>query len=187
MWKKILMAVMVTGALAACSSTKPVDGTAGNGMNGMNGMNGANGSGMDGGMGINGSGMNGANGANGSLDPLKDPANILSKRSVYFDFDSSAINAAAKPIVEAHSVYLKKNTARKAVIQGNTDIRGSSEYNLALGQRRAESVKKMMRVLGVPEAQLEAVSFGKEKPRASGTTEADHAENRRDDIVYDGE
>ncbi|WP_396335787.1 OmpA family protein [Chromobacterium haemolyticum] len=71
-------------------------------------------------------------------------------------------------------------------MQGNTDARGSREYNLALGQRRAESVKKAMEVLGAKESQLEAVSFGKEKPRATGNTEADFAENRRADIVYQG-
>ena len=118
---------------------------------------------------------------------LTDPKSILSKRSVYFDFDSSAVKGEYRPVVEAHAQYLKQNTARKAQIQGNTDARGSREYNLALGQRRSESVKQAMRVLGVPEAQLEAVSFGKEKPRATGTTAADYAENRRADVVYDGE
>ena len=118
---------------------------------------------------------------------LTDPNNILSKRSVYFDFDSSAVKGEYRPVVEAHAQYLKQNTARKVQIQGNTDARGSREYNLALGQRRSESVKQAMRVLGVPEAQLEAVSFGKEKPRATGTTAADYAENRRADVVYDGE
>ena len=129
-----------------------------------------------------------AGGTSGSgIAALTDPNNILSKRSVYFDFDSSAVKGEYRPVVEAHAQYLKQNTARKAQIQGNTDARGSREYNLALGQRRSESVKQAMRVLGVPEAQLEAVSFGKEKPRATGTTAADYAENRRADVVYDGE
>ena len=86
-----------------------------------------------------------------------------------------------------HAEFLKANANHKVVIQGNTDARGSREYNLALGQRRAESVKQAMQVLGVPEQQLEAVSFGKEKPRANGNSEADYAQNRRDDIVYDGQ
>ncbi|RBH41924.1 peptidoglycan-associated lipoprotein, partial [Pseudomonas sp. MWU13-2860] len=85
-----------------------------------------------------------------------------------------------------HSAYLKQNADKKVIIQGNTDARGSREYNLALGQRRAESVKKAMEVLGAKESQLEAVSFGKEKPRATGNTDADFAENRRADIVYQG-
>ena len=118
---------------------------------------------------------------------LTDPKSILSKRSVYFYFDSSAVKGEYKPVVEAHAGYLKKNPQRKAQIQGNTDAQGSREYNLALGQRRAESVKSMMRVLGVPENQLEAVSYGKEKLRATGSSDADNAENRRADVAYDGE
>lgn len=130
-----------------------------------------------------------ANGMDSRMLPpeLTDPKSILSKRSVYFDFDSSAVKGEYKPVVEAHAGYLKKNPQRKAQIQGNTDAQGSREYNLALGQRRAESVKSMMRVLGVPENQLEAVSYGKEKLRATGSSDADNAENRRADVAYDGE
>jgi peptidoglycan-associated lipoprotein len=87
--------------------------------------------------------------------------------------------------VAAHATYLQAHSDHKIVVQGNTDARGSREYNLALGQRRAESVKKAMEVLGVSDKQLEAVSFGKEKPLATGSTEADYSQNRRDDIVYD--
>lgn len=126
-----------------------------------------------------------AGGTSGSgIAALTDPNNILSKRSVYFDFDSSAVKGEYRPVVEAHAQYLKQNTARKAQIQGNTDARGSREYNLALGQRRSESVKQAMRVLGVPEAQLEAVSFGKEKPAAQGSDEAAMAQNRRAEVSY---
>jgi len=120
-----------------------------------------------------------------SMDDLMDPNSALAKRSVYFDFDKSVLKDDYKPLVSAHAEYLKAHPQHHVVIQGNTDARGSREYNLGLGQRRAESVKKAMEVLGVSEAQLEAVSFGKEKPKALGTTEADYAENRRDDIVYD--
>ncbi len=120
-------------------------------------------------------------------NPLKDPGSILSKRSVYFDYDSSAVKDEFKPLVTAHAKFLTDNRGRKAVIQGNTDERGSREYNLALGQRRAESVKKMMMLLGATDAQIEAVSFGEEKPRSTGTDDAAYAENRRGDIVYDGE
>ena len=120
-------------------------------------------------------------------NPLKDPGNILSKRSVYFDFDSSSVKDEFKPVVTAHAKYLNDNRGRKIVIQGNTDERGSREYNLALGQRRSDSVKKMMQLLGVSDAQVETVSFGEEKPRASGSDEGAYAENRRSDIVYDSE
>jgi peptidoglycan-associated lipoprotein len=94
------------------------------------------------------------------------------------------VRADGKPVVENHSAYLTKNKARSILIQGNTDERGGSEYNLALGQKRAEAVRKAMTTLGVPESQIEAVSLGKEKPKATGSNEEAWAQNRRADIVY---
>lgn len=119
-----------------------------------------------------------------SLDPLDDPKGVLANRSVYFDFDSYSVRADGKTVVENHSAYLTKNKSRQILVQGNTDDRGGSEYNLALGQKRAEAVRKAMTTLGVSDSQIEAVSLGKEKPKASGTDEAARAENRRADIVY---
>ena len=120
----------------------------------------------------------------GTADPLNDPQGVLAKRSVYFDFDSYAVRDDGKPVVENHSAYLNKNKSRKILIQGNTDERGGTEYNLALGQKRAEAVRKAMGSMGVAESQMEAVSLGKEKPKAVGSNEAAWAENRRADIVY---
>lgn len=120
----------------------------------------------------------------GSTDPLNDPKGILAKRSVYFDFDSFIVKDEFKPMVEAHAKYLTSNKGRKIVIQGNTDERGGREYNLALGQKRAEAVRKSLSVLGVADSQMEAVSFGKEKPKATGSDEAAWAENRRADLAY---
>jgi peptidoglycan-associated lipoprotein len=122
-----------------------------------------------------------------AANPLTDPGNILSKRSVYFDYDSTVVKEEFKPVVTAHARYLTDNRGRRVVVQGNTDERGSREYNIALGQRRADSVKKMMMLLGATDSQIETISFGEEKPRASGSTEAAYAENRRADIVYDNE
>jgi peptidoglycan-associated lipoprotein len=119
-----------------------------------------------------------------SVDPLNDPKGVLAKRSVYFDLDSYAVRDDGKSIVENHSAYLNKNKSRKVLIQGNTDERGGTEYNLALGQKRAEAVRKAMSAMGVAETQMEAVSLGKEKPKALGSNEAAWAENRRADIVY---
>lgn len=119
-----------------------------------------------------------------SSDPLNDPNGELAQRSVYFDFDSYIVKDEYQPVVEAHSRYLNSRKARKVIIQGNTDDRGGSEYNLALGQKRAEAVRKAMALMGVSDDQMEAVSFGKEKPRATGSNEAAWAENRRADIVY---
>ncbi|NML62205.1 peptidoglycan-associated lipoprotein Pal [Massilia sp. RP-1-19] len=120
----------------------------------------------------------------GSVDPLNDPKGVLANRSVYFDYDSYVVREDGQPIVQNHSGYLNKNKERKILIQGNTDERGGTEYNLALGQKRAEAVRKSMAALGVAESQMEAVSLGEEKPKASGSTEAAWSENRRSDIVY---
>ena len=118
---------------------------------------------------------------------LKNPNSILSKRSIFFDYDSNQVKEEFRPIVAAHARYLTQNKNAKMIIQGNTDERGSREYNLALGQRRADAVKQMMTVLGAEAPRVESVSFGEEKPRAQGATEAAFAENRRADIVYQGE
>lgn len=120
----------------------------------------------------------------GSADPLNNPTGILSKRSIYFDFDSYIVKDEFKSVVEAHAQYLNSHKDRKIIIQGNTDDRGGREYNLALGQKRAEAVRKAMALLGVSDTQVEAVSLGKEKPKALGNDEASYAENRRSDIVY---
>lgn len=120
----------------------------------------------------------------GSVDPLNDPKGVLANRSVYFDYDSYVVREDGQPVVQNHSGFLNKNKDRKILIQGNTDERGGTEYNLALGQKRAEAVRKSMAALGVAESQMEAVSLGEEKPKASGSDEAAWAENRRADIVY---
>jgi peptidoglycan-associated lipoprotein len=117
-----------------------------------------------------------------SVDPLT--VGALAKRSIYFDYDSYIVKDEFKPTVEAHAKFLAPNKTRKIVIQGNTDDRGGREYNLALGQKRAEAVRKSLSLLGVPESQMEAISLGKEKPKALGSDEASWAENRRSDIIY---
>lgn len=118
------------------------------------------------------------------VDPLDDPNGVLAERSVYFDLDEYSVKPEYRELVQAHARYLAGNPNRSIVIQGNTDERGGAEYNLALGQRRADSVKTLMKALGVSESQIETVSFGKEKPKAFGSNEAAWAENRRADIVY---
>jgi len=121
-------------------------------------------------------------------DPTKDPNNILSKRSVYFDYDSNAVKDEFRPVVQAHSKYMTADKRdAKIRIEGNCDERGSREYNLALGQRRAEAVKKVMTVLGVQDGRIETVSFGEEKPQSQGHDESAWAQNRRADIKYSGE
>jgi peptidoglycan-associated lipoprotein len=118
---------------------------------------------------------------------LKDPKNILSKRSIYFDFDKFDVKDEYRPLVEAHAKFLRENPSAKMLIQGNADERGSREYNVGLGQRRSDSVKKMLSLLGVKENQMEAVSLGEEKPQCTEHGEDCWAKNRRDDMLYNGE
>jgi peptidoglycan-associated lipoprotein len=110
------------------------------------------------------------------------PANVA--RIIYFDYDSNAIKPEFQSLIEAHARFLKQNPKRHVVIEGNTDERGGSEYNLALGQRRAEAVRQALGLLGVPDSQVEAVSFGKEKPASEGHDESAWALNRRAEIAY---
>jgi len=115
---------------------------------------------------------------------LNDPKSMLFKRSVYYEYDQSAVKTDYRSLVEAHARYLRDNPGATITIEGNCDERGSREYNLALGQRRADGVKSMMTVLGVPDRQVETVSFGEEKPKSQGHDEGAWSQNRRSDIVY---
>jgi peptidoglycan-associated lipoprotein len=117
-------------------------------------------------------------------DPLNDPAGPLAKRSVYFQYDSFVVQPEFQSVVEAHARYLATNKNRKVVIEGNTDERGGREYNLALGQKRADAVRRALATLGVDDAQMESISFGEEKPRSTGSDESAFAENRRADLSY---
>ena len=118
---------------------------------------------------------------------LTDPKSILSKRSIYFDYDKYDVRAEYKDLVTAHAKFLANNRQFKMLVQGNTDERGSREYNLALGQKRADSIKKMLTLLGAREDQVESVSLGEEKPKSEGANEAAWAQNRRADMLYQGE
>lgn len=123
----------------------------------------------------------------GAPSPLKDPNNILSKRSVFFDFDQSLIKDPDRPLLQAHANYLRQHPNTRVTVQGNTDERGSREYNLALGQRRADAVKRYLTVLGAEDRQIDTVSFGKEKPRCTVSEESCWSQNRRADLVYPGD
>ena len=119
-----------------------------------------------------------------TVDELSNPNSPLAKRSVYFDFDSYSVKSDYDSLLKAHAQYLQSHPQRHILIQGNTDERGTAEYNLALGQKRAEAVRKALEADGVAESQMEAVSLGKEKPMAQGHDEASWAQNRRADIIY---
>jgi len=110
------------------------------------------------------------------------PAGVA--RVIYFDYDSFSIRPEFQSAVDAHSRFLTSNKARKIAIEGHTDERGGREYNLALGQKRAEAVRRSMTLLGVAESQIEAVSLGEEKPAQTGSTEESYARNRRAEVNY---
>jgi peptidoglycan-associated lipoprotein len=115
---------------------------------------------------------------------LTDPNSPLSKRSIYYDFDKFDVKDEYRPLLEAHARYLRDNPSAKMLIQGNTDERGSREYNVALGQKRSDGVKKMLTLLGAKEAQVESVSLGEEKPKSEGANEQAWSQNRRSDMLY---
>lgn len=118
------------------------------------------------------------------VDPLNDPSSLLAKRSMYYPFDVSAVQDADKPAVQAHAKYLSEHSDRTVRLEGNCDERGSNEYNLGLGQRRANGVKQMLLLGGAKSSQIETVSYGEEKPMATGHNEAAWSQNRRTDIKY---
>lgn len=119
-----------------------------------------------------------------AVDPLNDPASILANRSAYYPFDVSVVQDADKPMVQAHAKYLSEHANRKVRLEGNCDERGSNEYNLGLGQRRADGVNKMLSLGGARAEQLESVSYGEEKPRCTDHNEACWEQNRRTDLNY---
>ena len=179
--KKIAIAILMAALVAGCqttSTTAPVEDKSGTSATPGAGTPGASTSGTTPG---------GVQGSSTGANPLRDPNNILSKRSVYFEFDSFTVADQYKPIVEAHARYLTQNRNARVTLQGHADERGSREYNIALGQKRADAVKRMMTLMGVQEVIVETVSFGKEKPRNMGHDEPAWAENRRDEIIYVGE
>lgn len=118
------------------------------------------------------------------VDPLNDPNSILAKRSTYYPFDVAVVQDADKPVVQAHGQYLSEHANRNVRLEGNCDERGSNEYNLGLGQRRADGVKKMLQLGGVRDSQIESVSYGEEKPRLTCHEEKCWKENRRTDLNY---
>ena len=180
-YTRLTLSLIATALLAACSSAPSTDGQGA----AVEDRSSASASG------VGGSGVTTVN-ADGrtpgaAYPELKDPKNILSKRSVLFDYDSYVIKDQYRPLVEAHAKFLVSHPKVRMLIQGNTDERGSREYNLALGQKRADAVKKALTLLGASEGQLESVSLGEEKPSCSDSGESCWAANRRGDMLYSGE
>ena len=122
--------------------------------------------------------------ASRQVDPFEDPNNLLSQRVVYFEFDSSAIRDDALPVIRAHADYLASNSQVNFTLEGHADERGTREYNLALGERRADAVRRMLIANGVSPAQVRVVSYGEERPAVMGLDESAWGMNRRAELVY---
>lgn len=170
--KKLLIPVLISAFILGCSSTPipdeggaPVESRSGSGT----GVAPVVADGLD---------------ASGLPRELTDPKSKLSQRSIYFDLDKYDVKDEYKDLVAAHAKYLVANKGFKVLLQGNTDERGSREYNLSLGQKRADAVKRSLVLLGAREDQVESVSLGEEKPKNPGSGESAWAENRRADILY---
>ena len=176
--KKLVLPALLAALLAACSSTGTFDQANGSAVEDRS-ATGTAGAGV--------ATVTAPTTAGTGIAALTDPKSILSKRSVFFDFDQFVIKPEARPLVEAHARFLVQNPQIKMLIQGNTDERGSREYNLALGQKRADAVRQALTLLGAKESQIESVSLGEEKPRCTDDSESCLAQNRRADMLYSGE
>ena len=125
-------------------------------------------------------------GSDFQVDPFNDPTNPLSKSTVYFDFDSAEITAEDRNIILAHAEYLAANPDTRIVLEGHADERGTREYNIALGEKRAKAVEQLMLLQGVSKSQLDVISFGEERPVALGHDESSWRLNRRVELLYPG-
>ena len=174
--KRTLVVLGLVAMLSACGSAVKLDNVP---------VEDRSGSGVDASKNANGAAVGQSTVASVDLSQsAQDAAMRATARVVYFDYDSYVIRPEFQSIVEAHAKYIRADKSRKVVLEGHTDERGGREYNLALGQKRSEAVRKALSLLGVAEAQLEAVSFGKEKPAVQGSTEAAMEKNRRAEISY---
>ncbi len=168
--KKLLLLVSIAAVLSGCASGVKLDDVQvedrSNGANGqMGSVNGLNARGL------------------GAMEGIKQgPVGV--EHIIYFDLDSYSVKGEYQSVLEAHSRYLRADRNRRVNLEGHTDARGGSEYNLALGQKRSDAVRRALSALGVPEAQMEAVSFGKEKPVAQGSDESAYSQNRRAALNY---
>ena len=168
--KKLLLLVSIAAVLSGCASgvkldDVQVDDRSGGNAGQMSGVNSLNSRGL------------------GAMQGIKQgPVGV--EHIIYFDLDSYTVKGEYQSVLEAHSRYLRADRNRRVNLEGHTDERGGSEYNLALGQKRAEAVRQALNLLGVSDAQIEAVSYGKEKPASTGSTDADYAKNRRVEIRY---
>ncbi|HOB65857.1 peptidoglycan-associated lipoprotein Pal [Ottowia sp.] len=178
MIKRYLMVAALAAALAGCGSSVKLDPP----IQGADATATGQGAGQAGvGQGAGQSTVTQVQAGSGGVDAAG-PAGV--GRVIYFDFDSFTVKPEYQPLVDQHARFLQGNRSRSVAVEGNTDERGSREYNLALGQKRAEAVRRALTLVGASDAQVEAVSFGEEKPAVAGSSEDAYAKNRRVEIRY---
>lgn len=179
MIKRISLAITVAALMAGCSSGVKLDDVPVEDRSAIP-TTGANAGGANSGS----TGQSGVAGLNLGQSAQDGAGPVGVSRLVYFDYDSYVIKPEFQSLIEAHARFIKSSANRKVMVEGHTDERGGREYNLALGQKRAEAVRRSLGLLGVSDSQVEAVSFGKEKPAAQGSSEDVHAQNRRAELSY---
>ena len=178
MIKRFTLALSVVALMAGCSSGVTLDDVP------VEDKNASSTLGTNGGANTGNTGQSGVTGVDLSQSANNGAGPVGVSRIVYFDYDSYVIKSEFQSLIEAHSRFIKAAPGRKVMIEGHTDDRGGREYNLALGQKRAEAVRRSLSLLGVPDSQMEAVSFGKEKPAVQGNSEDAHSQNRRAELSY---
>lgn len=183
--KTLVVFLIATCLLSACDDKKPINAATDGSQNAASGIKDASTSGLNNSSGLNAQGMpvdiNAANAGSGT--EFNDP-NSPQPKVIYFMLDSSEIQPDFVPVVKAHAQYLVANPSLHMLLEGNTDERGSREYNIALGEQRARSVANLLMAQGVADTQLQIVSYGEEKPVAMGSEESAWEQNRRVELVY---
>jgi peptidoglycan-associated lipoprotein len=175
MLKQSVLILAMALALGACTTKKLDSAPVGDAST-----SGAQGAGS----GANGAGQSSVTGIDASQSASNTAGPQGVSQVVYFDFDSFVVRASDRQVVEAHARFLQANKNRRVTLEGNTDERGGREYNLALGQKRAEAVRRSLNLLGVGDGQIEAISYGEEKPAATGASEDAYSQNRRVEFKY---
>ena len=174
MLKQSVLILAVALAMGACTSKKLDPAPVGD----------SSATGTQGGAGTGGAGQSSVAGVDASQGNANAAGPQGVSQVVYFDFDSFVVRSDDRQVVEAHARFLQANKNRRVTLEGNTDERGGREYNLALGQKRSEAVRRSLNLLGVGDGQIEAISYGEEKPAAGGASEDAYAKNRRVEFTY---
>lgn len=180
--QKAFAIILSLGLMAGCSSTGEMEGEDGYGVSAVDQEGGSIVYGDEGEDGISSTGLTDAEAR--QLAERADPEDLRNVTVFYFDFDTSEIKQDVRDVLIAHARFLSANPDQRVRLEGHADERGTKEYNLALGERRANSVQRFMIVNGASRNQLETVSYGEEKPEAMGSGESDHAQNRRVELIF---